>query len=129
MGSFSGTAQVEALGNGRFDWRETGLLRLNTGSAHRAQRRYVYEVDEMKSAITLFYADGQSAGEVLHHFVFTPGFNPSKARHIHHCARDTYVANLFLAGASRFQLSYQVGGPNKTYVMASCYRKLDCPAR
>lgn len=119
-GRFTGSAEVGALGDGRFHWRELGELRLIGGDSLRAYRSYVYALNAEARVIEIHYADGPSKGELMHRFEFA---GRTAARHVHTCRPDTYVAKLRLLGSDRFQLSHAVSGPRKAYRMSTILYK------
>ncbi len=120
---FHGVATVTREADDDYLWREAGALVLPDRRLSNTHRAYRYRIDPLTKSVTVLYADGAQAGDLLH--AFTPDeMRHGAMRHTHQCPPDTYRALLRIESADKFRLSYVIEGPRKNYSIASICERI-----
>jgi len=115
--SMTGTASFTDLGDGRFDYRERGQLRLADGQVIDAERRYVFE--EHADGFSVWFAETPPR---LFHRVALSRIGPSLAGEAaHFCGDDRYDTRYEFRADGSFLIAHSVAGPRKSYAMETSY--------
>jgi hypothetical protein len=103
---------------------EEGTFTMDNGLSFPATRRYIYRYNEVTDKITAWFADedGKSVATIFNTWQFEAPQTPRigwVAKGHHWCDPDTYknTCEFIFKGAAlrRFDITYEVEGPNKDY--------------
>lgn len=110
-GTFRGTARF-ASGDGALNYHEAGEMRLGTGPALWAERRYLWR--QGACGIEVYFDDGR-----FFHLI-EPQPRPEAD---HWCDPDSYRVAYDFSDWPRWSARWTVTGPRKNYQMISDYRR------
>jgi hypothetical protein len=111
-------------------YMEEGTFTMDNGLAFPATRRYIYRYNETTDKITAWFADedGESVATLFNTWDFEAPRTPRLgwiAKGHHWCDPDTYrnTCEFVFGGAAlrKFDITYEVEGPNKDYSHRSWY--------
>lgn len=123
FGKMNGFASFRRVMVG-LEYREEGILTLDSGSSHSAFRRLFYcEEDE---AIVIRFPATSEPGAILHRLALIKtgeGPWPLEAADTHHCGQDTYHGIYRFETPVRISTEIAVRGPRKNTTINTLLRK------
>ena len=117
--SMTGTAAFGDRGEGHFDYREQGRLRLPAGRLIDAERRYVFTDED--GGFAVWFAENPP--RLFHRVVLVCAGSCLVGQARHFCGEDRYDSRYEFAADDTFRVDHAVRGPRKRYAMSTRYAR------
>jgi hypothetical protein len=117
--SMLGTASFAERGEGQFDYRERGQMRLADGQMVDGERRYIFQ--ECDGGFRVLFAG--SPPRLFHRIVLNRTGPCLVGSGVHICSEDRYDSRYQFRSDGTFVVQHAVNGPHKRYAIDTRYSR------